>query len=179
MFKLLHNCTHLTRQQSNTQNSPSEASIVHEQRTSRFSSWIQKTQRNQRSDYQHPLGHRKSKRVPDNIYFCFIDYAKDFDYVHHNELWKIVQEMGIPAYLTCLLRNLCAGQEATVGTRHGTMAWFHLGKGIYQSVYCHPAYLTDMQSTSCELLGWMKHRLDSRLTGEISVTSDMQMTPFL
>ena len=87
--------------------------------------------------------------------------------------------MGIPAYLTCLLRYLCAGQEATVGTRHGAMAWFQLGKGIYHSVYCHPAYLTDMQSTSCELLGWMKHRLDSRLTGEISVTSDMQMTPFL
>ena len=121
----------------------------------------------------------KAREFQDNIYFCFIDYAKDFDYVHHNELWKIVQEMGIPAYLTCLLRNLCAGQEATVGTRHGTMDWFQLGKGIYQSVYCHPAYLTDMQSTSRELLGWMKHRLDSRLTGEISITSDMQMKPFL
>ena len=76
----------------------------------------------------------KAREFQDNIYFCFIDYAKDFDYVHNNELWKIVQEMGIPAYLTCLLRNLCAGQEATVGTRHGTMDWFQLGKGIYQSI---------------------------------------------
>ena len=67
--------------------------------------------------------------------------------------WKILQEMGIPAHLTCFLRNLCAGQEATVRTRHETTDWFKLGKGIHQSMYCHPAYLTYLQSTSCELLG--------------------------
>ena len=66
-------------------------------------------------------GPSKNKRVPENIYFCFIDYAIAFDCVNHNKLWKILQEMGISDHLTCLLRNLYAGQEATVRTRHGTM----------------------------------------------------------
>ena len=73
----------------------------------------------------------KSKRVPEkNIYFCFIDYAKAFDCVNHNKLWKIMREMGIPDHLTCLFRNLYAGQEATVKTRHGTTDWFQIGKGV-------------------------------------------------
>ena len=63
---------------------------------------------------QHPLDHQKSKRVPENIYFCFIDYAKAFDCVDHNKLWKILKDMGVRDHLTCLLRNLYAGQEATV-----------------------------------------------------------------
>ena len=81
--------------------------------------------------------------------------------------------MEIPDHLTCLLRNLYAGQKATVRTGHGTTDWFKLGKGYVKAVYCHPAYLTYIQSTSCEMLGWMKHRLESRLPGEISVTSDI------
>ena len=85
--------------------------------------------------------------------------------------------MGIPNHLTCLLRNLYAGQEAIVKTGHGTTYWLRIWKGIRQAVYCHPAYLTYMQSTSCETPGWMKHKLESRLPGEISITSDMQMTP--
>ena len=85
--------------------------------------------------------------------------------------------MGIPDHLTCLLRNMCAGQEATVRTTHGTMTHSNLGKDYIKAVYCHPAYLTYMQSTSCEMVGWMKHKLESRLQGEISVTSGMQMTP--
>ena len=80
-------------------------------------------------------------------------------------------------YLTCLLRNLNARQEATKITRHGTTDWFHIGKGVLKAVYCQPAYLTYMQSTSCEMLDWMKHKLESRLPGEISIASDMQMTP--
>ena len=72
-----------------------------------------------------------------------------------------------------------AGQEATVRTGHGTMDWFQIGKGICQDVYCHPAYLTYMQSTSYKMPGWMKHRLESRFLGEMSITSDMQMTPSL
>ena len=91
-------------------------------------------------------------------------------------MWKIVKEMGIPDHLTCLLRNLYAGQEATVRTRHRTTDCFQIGKGVCQAVYCHPVYLTSMQSTSCEMLGWMKPKLESILLGEISVTSDMQMT---
>ena len=104
----------------------------------------------------------------------FIDYAKAFDCVDHNQLWKILQEMGIPDHLTCLLRNLYAGHEATVRTGHGTTDWFQIGKEYIKTVYCHPAYLTYMQSTSWETLGWMKHKLESRLLGEISITSDMQ-----
>ena len=73
----------------------------------------------------------KAREFQKNIYFCFIDYAKSFDCVDHNELWKILQEMGIPDYLTCLLRNLYAGQQATVRTGHGT-TWFQIGKGVHQ-----------------------------------------------
>ena len=122
----------------------------------------------------------KAREFQKNIFFCFIDNAKTFDCVDHNKLWKILKEMGIPDRLTCLLRNLYAGQEATVRTGHGTIDWFQIGKGVHQGcVYCHPAYLTYMQSTSCEIPGWMKHKLESRLPGEISVTSDTQMTPHL
>ena len=72
-----------------------------------------KRERNQRSNCQHPWDHRKSKKSPENIYFCFVDYAKAFDCVDHNKLWEILPEMGIPDHLTCLLRNLYAGQETT------------------------------------------------------------------
>ena len=91
--------------------------------------------------------------------------------------WKILKEMNIPDHLTCLLRNMYAGQEATVRTGHGTMDWFQIGKEYVKALYRHPAYLTYMQSTSCEMLGWMKHKLESRLQEEISITSDMQMIP--
>ena len=74
----------------------------------------------------------KAREFQKNIYFCFIDYAKVFDCVDHNKLWKILKEMGIPDHLTCLLRNLFAGQEATVRTGHGTTDWFQIGKGIHQ-----------------------------------------------
>ena len=83
-----------------------------------------------------------------NIYFCFIDYVKAFDCLDENKLWKILQEMGIPDHLTCLLRNLYLGQEAIVRTGHGTTNWFYIGKGVHQAVFCHPAYLTNIQSTS-------------------------------
>ena len=86
-------------------------------------------------------------------------------------------EMGIPDHLTCLLRNLYAGQEATIRTGHGTMDWFKLGKDYVKGVYCPLAYLNYMYSTSCKMLGWMNHNLELRLPGETSSTSDMQMTP--
>ena len=76
-------------------------------------------------------------------------------------MWK-TQEMGIPDHLTCLLRNLYVGQEATVRTGHGTTYWFQIGKVYVKAVYCHPAYLTCMQCTSCKMLDWMKHKLESR-----------------
>ena len=95
-----------------------------------------------------------------------------------NKLWKLLQEMGIPDHLTCLLRNLYAGQEATVRTGHGIRDWFQIGEGVYvKAVYCYPAYLTYMQNTSCNVLGWINDKLESRLPGEISTTSNVQMIP--
>ena len=92
---------------------------------------------------------KKAREFQKNNYFCFIDYAKAFDGVDHNKLWKILKEMGIPNHLTYLLRNLYAGQEITVRTGHGTTYWFQKGKGVcVKAVYCYPAYLTSMQSTS-------------------------------
>ena len=88
----------------------------------------------------------KAREFQKNIYFCFTDHAKAFDCVDHN--LKILKEMGIPDHLICLLRNLYAGQEVTVRIGHGTTDWFQIGKGVHQGVYCHPAYLTYMQSTS-------------------------------
>ena len=94
----------------------------------------------------------------------------------HNKLWKILKEMGIPDHLTCLLRNWYVGQEETEpDMEQGTGS--KLGKEYVKAVYCHSASLTYMQSTSCEMPGWMKHKLESRLLGELSVTSDMHMTP--
>ena len=84
--------------------------------------------------------------------------------------------MGIVDHLICLLRNLYSGQEATVRTGIGTTDWFQIGKEYIKAVYCHSAYLTYMQSTACEMLCWMKSKLESRLPGKISITSDMQMT---
>ena len=89
-----------------------------------------------------------------NIYFCITDYAKTFAWVDHNKLWEILKEVGLPDHLTCLLRNLYAGQEATVRTGHGTRDWFKIGKEVHwgkeyiEGVYCYLAYLTYMQSTS-------------------------------
>ena len=88
---------------------------------------------------------KKQESSGENIYFCFIDYAKTFDYVDHNKLRKIWKEMGIPDHLTCLLRNLYAGQEATVRTRHGTTDWFPIGKGVWQDHILSP-YLFKLYS---------------------------------
>ena len=81
---------------------------------------------------------KKAREFQKNIYFCFIDYAKAFDCMDHNKLWKILQEMGIPGHLTCLLRNLYAGQKATVRTVHGRTDWFQIGKGVYQGGILSP-----------------------------------------
>ena len=88
------------------------------------------------------------KQDQKNIYFCFIDYAKAFDCVDHNKLWEILKEMGIPDHLTCLLRNLYAGQGASVRIGHGTTDWFQIGKRVHQDYILLPSYLTSMQRTS-------------------------------
>ena len=119
----------------------------------------------------------KEKEFQKNIYFCFIDHAKAFDCVNHSKLWKILQEIGIAAHLTRFLRNLCEGQDAKLELDMEQWTGSKLEKEHVKAVYCHPAYLTYMQSTSREMLDWMKHKLESRLAGEIAKTSDMQMTP--
>ena len=119
----------------------------------------------------------KAREFQKNIYFWFIDYAKAFDCVDHNKLWKILQEMGIPDPLTCLLRNLYAIRKQPLELDMKQQTGSKKGKEYVKAVYCHPVYLTYMQSTSCEMAGWMKHKLESRLPGEISITSYMQMTP--
>ena len=121
MFKLMHNCTHLKHQQSNAQNSPRNASAVHEQRNSKCSTGFRKGRGTTNQIANVCWIKEKARAFQKNIYFCFIDYTNIFDFVDHNKLWKILKEMGIPSRLTCLLRNLYAGPEATVRSRHGKM----------------------------------------------------------
>ena len=121
---------------------------------------------------------KKATEFQKNIYFCFIDYAKTFDCVDHYKLWKILQEIEIPDHLTCLLRNLYAGQEATVRTGHGTTDWFQIGKGVRQGCILSPCLFNLYAEYIMRNVGWMKHELESILLGEISIsTSDMQTTP--
>ena len=115
----------------------------------------------------------KAKEFQKDIFFCFTDYTKAFDTTNYG---KILEEVGIPDHITYLLRNVYAGQEAIVRMEHGTTSGSKLGKEYVKAVYCNPTCLTSMQSTSCKMLAWMKHKLESRLPGEISITSDMQIT---
>ena len=118
----------------------------------------------------------KAREFQKNIYFCFIDYAKAFDCVDHNKLWKILQEMGIPGHLICLLRNLYAGQKATVRTCHGTTDWFQTGKGVRQVCILSLCLFNSHTEYIMRNAGLDEVKLKSRLLGEISITSDMQMT---
>ena len=118
----------------------------------------------------------RAREFQKNIDFCFIDYAKAFNCVDHNELWTILQEIGIPDYLTCLLRNPYADQEATVRIGHGTTDWFQIKKGVCQSCILSPCLFNLYAEYIMRNAGWMKNKLESRLLGEIPITSDMQMT---
>ena len=121
----------------------------------------------------------KARGCQKKIYFCFIDYAKAFDCVDHNKLWKILKEMGLPDHLTGLLRNLYAGQEATVRTEHGTTDWSQIGKGERQGCILSPC-LFNLYAEYIMTDAWLEeHKLESRLLGEISIPSDMQMMPHL
>ena len=123
------------------------------------------------------LDHRKSKRIPKNIYFCFIDYVKAFGCVDHNKLWKILKQLGVPDHFTSLLRNLYAGQEATVRIRHGITDWFKIRKGVCQGCILSPCLFNLYAEYIIWNAAWMKHKLESRLQGEIPISSDKQMTP--
>ena len=120
---------------------------------------------------------KKTREFQKNI--CFIDYTKAFDCVDHNQLWKILEEMGIPEHLTCLLKNLHAGQDATVRTGHGTMDWFQTGKGVHQGCLLSPCLFNLYAEYIMLIAGLDEAELESRFPGEISITSGMQMTPLL
>ena len=126
---------------------------------------------------QHPLDHQKSKRVPEKHLFLLYWLCQSFDCVDHNKLWKILKEMGIPDHLTCLLRNLYAGEEATVRTGHGTTDWFQIGKEIRQGCILSPCLFNLYAEYIMRNAGLEETQLESRLPGEISITSDIQMTP--
>ena len=118
----------------------------------------------------------KAREFQKNIYFCFIVYAKAFDCVDHNKL-KILKEMGIPDHLTHLLRNLYAGQEATVRTGHGTTDWFQIGKGVHQGCILSPCLFNLYAVYIMRNAGLEEAQAGIKIAGEISITSDMQMTP--
>ena len=139
MIKLPHNCSHLNCYQSNAH----FLQVRFQQYVNRELPGVQTGFRKGRGTKDQIANiHwiiKKSRAFQKSIYFCFIDYAKDFNSVDHNKVWKILQEMGIPDHFTCLLRNLYAGQEATVRTGHGTTDWFHTGKESIKAVHCHIA----------------------------------------
>jgi len=119
----------------------------------------------------------KAREFQKNIFFFFMDYAKTFDYVHPNKLWKILKEMGIPDHLNCLLRDIYAGQEATVRTGHGTTDWFQIGKGVHQGCMLSPCFFNLYEDYIMRNAGLEVAQAGNKLPGEISITSDMQMVP--
>ena len=120
---------------------------------------------------------KKSREFQKNIYFYFIDYAKAFDCVDHNKLCKILKQMVIKDHLTCLLRNLYASKEATVRTGHGTTDRFQIGKGVRQGCILSPCLFNLYAEYIMRNAGLEEAQLESRLRGEISITSDIQMIP--
>ena len=119
----------------------------------------------------------KARGFQKNIYFCFIDYAKAFDCVDHHKLWKILKEMGISHHLACLLRNLYAGQKATVRTGDGTTDWFQIREGVHQGCILSPCLFNLYAEYIMQNARLDKAQLESSLLGEMSITSDMQRTP--
>ena len=120
---------------------------------------------------------KKARDLQKKIYLCFIVYAKALDCVDNQKLWKILKERWIPDHLTCILRNLYSGQEATVRTGHGITDWFQTGKGVRQGCILSPCLFNLYAEYIMRLLGWRNHKLESRLPIEISITSDMWMIP--
>ena len=118
---------------------------------------------------------QKQGEFQKNMYFQFTDYAKAFDCVDHNKLWKILKEMGIADHLTCLMRTCMWVKKQQLGPDMKQWTGSKLGKEYGKAIYCH--LLIKLKSPSHEMLGWMKLKLESRFLGEISITSDMQMTP--
>ena len=119
----------------------------------------------------------KAREFQKKVYFCFIEHTKAFDYVDHSELWKVLQEMRIIDYLTCFLRNLYAGQEATFRRRHGTIDWFQIRKVVHQGCLLSPFLFNLHAKYIMWNAGLDEAQAGIKMPGEISITSDMQMTP--
>ena len=119
----------------------------------------------------------KAREFQKNVYFYLIDYAKAFDSVDHNKLWKILKQIGIPDHLTCLLRNMYAGQEATVRTARGTMDWFQIGKGVHQGCILSPCLFNLYAEYIMRNAGMVEVQVGIKIARRISITSDMQMIP--
>ena len=132
MFKLLHNCTHLTRKQRNAQNPQARLQQYMNHGFPDVQAGLRKDRGTRDQIANIHWITEKVREFQKNIYFCFIDYSKAFDYVDHNKLWKILKEMGITDHLTCPLRHLYAVQEVTVRTVHGTTDWFQIRIGVHQ-----------------------------------------------
>ena len=175
MLKLLNNCTHSHSSKVILKILQPGFSNTWNMNFQMFKMDLEKTEE---PEIKLPTsaGSSKKQEFQKNIYFCFIDYAKAFDCVDHNKLWKILKEMGIPDHLTCLLRNLYAGQEATVRTGHGTTDWFQIGKGVRQGCILSPYLFHFCTEYIRRNAGLGEAQAESRLPGEISITSDMQMT---
>ena len=120
---------------------------------------------------------KKTRDFQKNIYFCFIDYTKAFACVDQNKLWKVLKEMGIPDLLTDLQETCMQVKKQQLELDMEQQTGSKLGKEYVKAVDCHSTYLTSMQSISCEMPGWMNHKLEPRLLREISIASDMQMIP--
>ena len=122
---------------------------------------------------------KKAREFQKNIYFYFIDYAKTFDCVDHNKLWKILREMGVPDHLTCLLRNLYAGQEATVRTGHGTTDWSQTGKGVCQGCILSPCLFNLYAEYIMRKARLEEAQAGIKIAERKAITSNIQMTPLL
>ena len=119
----------------------------------------------------------KGREFQKNIYFCILDYAKAFDCVNHKKLWKILKEMRIPDHLTCLLRNLYSGQEATVGTGYGTTDWFQIGKGVCQGSILSPCLFNFYAEYIMKNAGLEEAQAGIKIAERNINNSDIQMTP--
>ena len=130
--------------------------------TENFQMFKQDLEKAEEPDIKLPTsaGSSKKREFQKIIYFCFINYTKAFDCVNHNKLWKILQEMGIPDHLTCLLKILYKIKKQQLKLDMEQQSGSKLGKEYVKAVYCHPAYLSYIQSTSWEMLGWMNHKLE-------------------
>ena len=129
--------------------------------------------------YPTSSGSLKKQESSKNIYFCFIDYVNAFDCVDHHRLWKLLKEMGRPDHLTCLLRNLYAGQKTTVRTGHGTTDWFQIGKGVCQDCVLSPCSFKLYEQYIMRNARMDEAQAGIMIAGKTSITSDMQITQTL